>query len=506
MRAAAKKRPPQVAPVIAPRTRPALAPAEPATPLESLSPEWVKLIAWRKLWLAKAHPYQLTPDAENWDIWLLLAGRGSGKTFCAANELGWLALTDPNSRNLVTAPTSSDVRDTCFEGDSGLLNVLPTWAVKDYNKSTHELILFNGALIKGIPGGEPERFRGPQFHRAWIDELAAFQYPQTAWDLMSLGVRLGARTKMLITTTPKPIPLLRDLMRRTESGSVVVSRASTYDNLANLATNFKDQVLRFEGTELGRQEVYGELLDLSEAGVLKKKWFKLYPSHKDKARTQEQPLPHFESIIISMDTAMTEYTHSDRTACTVWGVFKHTDLNMKTTTNALLLDCWAERLTYPDLRDRAKAAWNCHYGTANGGKGQLPTTFVIEDKGSGISLRQDLQSEGIPVEKFNPGRADKLQRANLAAPILKDGFIWLPESDKRPGEMRNWIDELMDEITIFPNDDSHDDYVDSCVQAWHWLYAAGFLHAPLGAAQQAEHEDEMDYELRRRKKFNPYAA
>lgn len=472
--------------------------------LKQLTPQWVKLIDWRNEWLEKAHPYQLTPRHQLWDIWLLMAGRGTGKTLCAANELGWLALTDPSSRNLVTAPTSSDVRDTCFEGDSGLLNVLPKIFIKDYNKSFNELVLFNQAIIKGIPGGEPERFRGPQFHRGWADEVAAFQYPQTAWDLMSLGIRLGKRTIMLVTTTPKPIPLLRDLIRQ-EGKRVVVSRATTYQNLGNLATNFRDQVLRFEGTEMGRQEVYGELLDLSEAGILKKKWFKLYPARTfdDAGREIENPLPYFEKIVISLDTAMTEDTHSDRTACTIWGVFKHRASDGRTSTNALLLDCWADRLTYPDLRDRAKEAWNTRYGVA-GGRGQLPTTFLIEDKGSGISLRQDLQSEMIPVEKFNPGRRDKVERANLASPILKDGFIWLPESDKRPGEMRNWIDPMMDELVVFPTSDCHDDYVDSCVQAWHYLYSAGDLHAPLNAAQPQEPYEE-DYHERGRRRLNPYA-
>ena len=456
-----------------------------------------RLLDWRGEWLAKAHPYQLLPDGE-WDVWLLMAGRGSGKTYCAANEFGNMAMLDPNSRNLVAAPTGADVRDTCFEGDSGLLNVLPQWAIKAYNKSLFELVLFNGALIKGIPGSEPERFRGPQFHRAWIDELAAFLYPQRSWDLLTLGVRLGTHTRIMITTTPKPMPLLRDLLRK-EGKGVVISRASTYDNLDNLATNFRDQVLRFEGTEIGKQEVYGELLDLSESGILKKSWFRLWPALN--AKNEENQLPYFETIVISLDTALTENTWSDFTACTVWGVFMRAEEDGKKTTNALLLDCWAEKLSYPDLRAKAKEAWLCRYGA---GRGQLPTTFLIEDKGSGISLRQDLVSEGIPVESFNPGRADKTQRAHLASPILKGGFIWLPESNKRPGEFRNWIDEMMDQIVIFPATDAHDDYVDSCVQAWHWLYSLNYLHSPLTIDREEDPLD-VDYHHKHVVRVNPYA-
>ena len=129
--------------------------------------------AWRALWLSKAHRHQLLPEGAWWTIWLMLAGRGAGKTRTAAEQIGWWAWSYPKTRWLVAAPTSSDVRSTCFEGDSGLLTVIPQPLVTDYNKALHELRLTNGSLIKGIPASEPERFRGPQFHGGWCDELAA---------------------------------------------------------------------------------------------------------------------------------------------------------------------------------------------------------------------------------------------------------------------------------------------------------------------------------------------
>lgn len=460
------------------------------TRLKELDPNWVRLLDWRYEWLEKAHLYQIPPQDDSWNIFMLLAGRGSGKTRTAANEVIWMSAITHEYRFLLAAPTSGDIRDTLFEGESGLMNTVPQFLVKTYNRSLNELILTNGSLIRGIPASEPERFRGANWNAALYDELAAFQYPRQAWDLSQMSVRLGDKTRTLITTTPKPIPLLRELLKR-EGKDVYVARATSYENMDNLATNFKESLLRYEGTDLGRQEIHAEMIDPSESGLLKKSWFKLYSA--------EKKLPYFETIVISMDTAMTESTSADRTACTVWGVFKDHD---KKTTNALLLDCWADRLAYPDLRERARGAWLCRYGEANGGIGQLPTTFLIEDKGSGISLRQDLASENIPVVAFNPGRADKVQRANLASPILKDGFIWLPESDKRPGEFRNWIDDLMEEITIFPNDKEHDDYVDSCVQAWHWLYSSNYLHAPLKADRE---EDPYEVDYSKKRKGNPYA-
>ena len=462
-----------------------------ATPQEVLSriptlyAEGKALLDWRMKWLESAHLYQLAPTNKPWDIWMLIAGRGAGKTKCASNELGWLALANPATRALVTAPTSSDIRDTCFEGDSGLLNTLPRWAIKQYNKSLHELILFNDSLIKGIPGSEPERYRGPQFHYAWYDELAAMEKPQAAWDLSQMGVRLGSQTKTIITTTPKPIPLLRDLIRR-EGEGVIVSRASTYENLRNLSGNFKTQILQLEGTEQGRQEIHGELLDLSESGIWKKSWFRLMDV--------SEGTPKFQHVLISLDTAFTKDSANDRTACSVWGVFFDSDTKCY---NALLLDCWADRVNYPELREKAREMWMASYGEHE----QHANTILIEDKGSGISLRQELQSEGIPVTPFNPGRADKIQRANVVAPLIKDGFIYLPESQKYPGQPTTWTDDMMEEITMFPNDE-HDDYVDTISQALHYLNQMGYLKSTLGVYRD-DLEDEPSYW---KKKYHPYAA
>jgi phage terminase large subunit-like protein len=117
--------------------------------------------AWRANWLTQAHKHQVVPPGDWWTIWLMLAGRGAGKTRTAAEQVGWWAWTEPGTRWLVGAPTSSDVRATCFEGDSGLLSVIPAQLITDYNRAFHELKLTNGSLIKGIPASEPERFEAP---------------------------------------------------------------------------------------------------------------------------------------------------------------------------------------------------------------------------------------------------------------------------------------------------------------------------------------------------------
>ena len=133
---------------------------------------------WQMKWLKAAHKHQIEPAGDWWAIWLMLAGRGAGKTRAAAETLASWAWNQPNTRWLVSAPTSGDVKGTCFEGDSGLLSIIPKELVADYNKALHEIKLVNGSFIKGIPASEPERFRGPQFHGGWLDELAAWEYLQ----------------------------------------------------------------------------------------------------------------------------------------------------------------------------------------------------------------------------------------------------------------------------------------------------------------------------------------
>ena len=228
--------------------------------LNHASKEWQAAIKARLTWLKKANDHQITPKGDWWNIWLLLAGRGAGKTRCAAEWAWWEAWTKPKTRWLVSAPTSGDVRDVCFEGDSGLINVMPPEIIEAYNKSQHEITLKNGSILKGIAASEPDRFRGPQFHGGWLDELAAWDYLDDAWNMIQFGMRLGSQPRLICTTTPKPKPLIVDLTNR-DGEDVIYTSASTYDNIKNLAPSFQKQIMQYEGTKLGRQEIYAEIID-----------------------------------------------------------------------------------------------------------------------------------------------------------------------------------------------------------------------------------------------------
>lgn len=211
----------------------------------------------RVKWLATARPEQLPPSTD-WGIWLVLAGRGFGKTRTASEDAGWYAMTHPKAQIAAVAPTFNDVRGTFFEGVSGLVNRIPQEEIEEYNKTRQELRLTNGALIRGFSADTPDRLRGPQFHRAYCDELAAWQYPD-AWDQLMFGLRLGDDPRVIVTTTPRPTPLIRKLMKDPRTH---VSRGSTFDNAANLAPSALAALRdRYEGTRLGRQELFAEVLD-----------------------------------------------------------------------------------------------------------------------------------------------------------------------------------------------------------------------------------------------------
>ena len=197
---------------------------------EALRPEQRAALTARSDWLATARAEQVAPPGD-WLTWVILAGRGWGKTRTGAEDVAWSGMSNPGWRIAVVAPTAADARDTCIEGDSGLLKVLPREAVQTWHRSLGELILVNGTRYKTFSAEEPERLRGPQHNRAWADELAAWRYPE-AWDQLMFGLRLGQHPQAVVTTTPKPTPLVKALVAAKTSH---VTRGSTFDNAANLA-------------------------------------------------------------------------------------------------------------------------------------------------------------------------------------------------------------------------------------------------------------------------------
>jgi len=440
-------------------------------------------------WLATAHRYQVPPPLEqDYLIWMMLAGRGAGKTRSAAEALWWWCWTHPETRGLVLAPTSNDIKHTCFEGQSGLLACIPKDLVVDYNKQDHQIRLSNGSIIRGISADAYERLRGPQFHWCWADELAAFQYlgPGEAWDMMMMGLRLGKQPRVIVTTTPRPKDLILDLVGR-EGDDVVIDRATTHDNAANLAPTFKRQLEQYKGSKLYEQEVMGQLVDLEDGKVVSREMFQLWPADK--------PFPRFDFIVQSYDCAFSDKEYNDPTAMTTWGAYKPLDGPM----SVLLIDCWAEHLSFPKLKPKVLEEWKVSYGEGKDAK--RPDLILVEDKAAGISLIQELRAAHLPVRGYNPGHADKMQRLQITASIFATKRVWLPESSVRKGFVKDWCEGFLSQICAFP-DSTHDDYVDSATQAIRLLKDMGFLDIN----PEPRYDDDEDYEYTRPKRENPYTA
>jgi predicted phage terminase large subunit-like protein len=438
-----------------------------------------------------------------------MAGRGFGKTRVGAEWLARATYEDPSGLPVyVVCPTLGDVKRVAFYGESGLMSVIPPELIVADNKSDLTITMLNCAgkpvLIQGFSAENPERLRGPQGARAWCDELAAWQYAEETWDMMQMGLRLGPKPQVLWTTTPKPREIVRRLTKPQE-GRVIV-RGSTFDNKANLPQSFFRQLEQYDGTTLGRQELYGELIDPEESGIIKRSWLRLWPADK--------PLPKLDWIVMSLDTAYTEKNldtkgDPDPTACGVWGLFHH-----EKRTNVILLDCWEDHLGLPDLIRRVKKERNVAYGDDEDGalikplfgshkpmtSGRKPDILLIEDKGSGISLRQMLHEADIEAYAYNPGRADKLSRLHIVSPVFAQKRVWLPESQKHTGKPRTWAEPLVAQLCSFTGDGSikHDDHVDQTTQALRLMMDKGMLSLVKPAA--------IDSAPPPRYKTNPYAA
>lgn len=246
-------------------------------------------------------PEQRTPKGD-WLAWFYCAGRGAGKTRAGAEDVSDFCRRNPRSLVALVAPTIASVRDTMVEGESGLLAVLPPSALRGgsrdsaWNRSTSELFLSNGCELVGFSSEKPGRLRGPQHHRAWLDEPAELKDAargdalDSTWNNLMMGLRLGERPQAVLTGTPKSSTLVRQLLSRPD---VVVTRGSTYDNLANLAPNFRERVLsRYEGTRLARQELLAELIDDVEGALL---------SQATLDATRVEAAPDMRRVVVAVD-------------------------------------------------------------------------------------------------------------------------------------------------------------------------------------------------------------
>ena len=257
-------------------------------------------------WPFWARPSQLPPEGQ-WRVWLLLAGRGFGKTRTGAELVRARAAGGAARRIAFVAPTAADARDVMVEGESGVLAISPARERPLYEPSKRRLTWPNGAIATLFSADEPERLRGPQHDLAWCDELAAWRYPE-AWDMLMFGLRLGDDPRVVVTTTPRPSQLIRGLLT---DPKVVVTRGRTVENRANLAPAFLEQIVkRYEGTRLGRQELDAEILQDMPGALWRRAVI-------EAARRSD--IPELSRVVVAIDPAAASGEQADETGIIVAG-------------------------------------------------------------------------------------------------------------------------------------------------------------------------------------------
>lgn len=258
-------------------------------------------------WTFYARANQLPPEGR-WFIWLIRSGRGGGKTRTAAEWVIERARSG-YKRIALIGQTKADTRDTMIEVEpSSILKISPPWFKPSYEPSKRRLSWPNGCIATTYSGDEPDQLRGPNFDTAWIDELCKFKYPHETWDNLMLSLRAGKDPRVVVTSTPRPIPLLKEIMARRDCIDV---RYSSFENAANLSPTFIANLKEtFEGTRLGKQEVYGQILEDNPNALWRL---------EDIEATRVAKAPELKRIVVGVDPAVTATKTSSETGIIVAG-------------------------------------------------------------------------------------------------------------------------------------------------------------------------------------------
>lgn len=292
------------------RMRASLPPDELRARLKQLKPEELQVLAYDwKLW---RRPAQVAP-AWDWGTWLILAGRGFGKTRVGAEQVRAWKQAGIARVNLI-GPTADDVRDAMIEGESGILAICPPNERPVYVKSARSLEWPDGSKSLLFSAEEPDRLRNKQHDKIWADEVAAWRYAEDSWDQAQFGLRLGANPQTVATTTPRPTKFIRTILAE---ATTAVTRGSTYENRSNLAPGFYAKIIKkYEGTRLGRQELNAEVLDDNPGALWKLSDIEATRIHRRR---------DYVRIVVALDPATTSDPDSDEWGLVVAGKLESGD-------------------------------------------------------------------------------------------------------------------------------------------------------------------------------------
>ena len=355
-----------------------LPPAKAKELLSKLTPKQAQEL--RHDWKFWGRPSQFAPEGDGYNVWFINAGRGFGKTRAGVE---WVReqVKQGHKRIAAVASTNSDIERVMVKGESGFLNCCsPTdkthsgaeMGFPEWSPTKRSLVWANGAKVEFYSAEEPERLRGPQFSAAWCDELAAWNKDQDTWDMLQFCLRLGKHPRICVTTTPKPTKLVRTILKgaQGEDPKVIITSGSTFDNSANLAGTYLEAVkAQYEGTRLGKQELYAEVLEEAEGAL----WT---TETLDECQISREDLPHLNRIVVAIDPAVTANAESDMTGIVVAGI----DVNGK----GYILGDYTDKLSPQGWAAKAISLYH-HYqadrivAEVNQGGDMVKTTIHGED-------------------------------------------------------------------------------------------------------------------------------
>jgi len=276
--------------------------------IQSLSNEDLYILNYD--WKFWARDNQLPPKGfgKTTNLWVTLAGRGWGKTRTGSEFIRQLVY-DGYKRIALIGPTPADARDVMVEGESGLLSVFPPEQRPVYEPSKRQVTFHTGAIGKIYSGFKPDQLRGPQHDAFWADELASWQYLQETWDMLMFGWRMGKNPVGIVTTTPRPLKIIKELK---ESKNVVLSTGSSFENKDNLSPQFFDAIVdKYEGTRLGRQELYAQILDDNPNALWTRQMI-------EDAYVSE--IPDLKRIVVAIDPNASDNESSDEVGIVVGAI------------------------------------------------------------------------------------------------------------------------------------------------------------------------------------------
>ena len=360
-------------------------------------------------WDLWGRPEQQPPRGD-WRVWLILAGRGWGKSRTGAEWVRSIATTGRARRIALVARTAADVRDVLIEGESGLLAIHRADERPVWEPSRRRLTWPNGAIATTYSADEPDQLRGPQHDSAWCDEIAAWRYPD-AWDQLQLGLRLGSDPRVVVTTTPRPTPLVRALVA---SPTTVLTRGRTADNARNLAPGVVDALTaRYAGTRLGRQELDGEVLT-DTPGAL---W-----AYSTIEKIRVASAPELRRVVVAVDPSVSADGGGDECGIVVAGIdFEGV---------VWVLRDGSGHLSPSDWSRRAVALADEHEADA----------IVAEANQGGALVEQTLRAAGarVRVRLVHAARGKRV-RAEPVAALYEQGRVrHLPGLQRLEDELCTW--------------------------------------------------------------------